>query len=166
MKSWHELLMSTSDVRRVQFFVLAYSVWAFVDFDWPPTRHSDKWEMADRQMHSLLLFIRWEYFLHLMHSRYKDKHVLNHKLNSSITLILHPISKCTPLPSPKKSNPFMFVVQFHILNRSFYSNLILAEWHKPPSEYFHFFWQTPTSPLNKLHCFSLKLLQQDYRIKN
>lgn len=138
MKSWHELLMSTSDVHRVQFFELAYSVGAFVKFDLPPIHHSDKWEIANREMHSLLLFIRWEYFLHLMHSRYKDKHVLNHKLNSSITLILLPISKWPP-----KKQPFYVCSPVSHSERSFYSNLILAEWHKPHSEYFHFFDRYP-----------------------
>lgn len=72
-------------------------------------------------MHSLLLFIRWDYlfflrfyFLHLMHSRYKDKHFLNHKLNSSITLILLPISRWPP-----QKQPYTFVVQFHILTDRF-----------------------------------------------
>lgn len=79
------------------------------------------------------LFIRWDYhFLHLMHSRYKDKQVLNHKLNSSISLILLPISKC---PHPPKKATLCSPVSHS--DRSFYSNLILAEWHKPRSEYFH-----------------------------
>lgn len=111
MKSWHELLMSTSDVHTVHFLELAYSVRAFVSFDWPLRQMTD----AQTRMHSLLLFIRWEYFLHLMHSRYKDKHVLNHKLNSSNALILLPISKWPP----QKKQPMMFVVQFHILTDRF-----------------------------------------------
>ena len=96
-----------------------------------------------------------------MHSRYKDKHVLNHKLNSSIALILRPISKWPH----KKKHPITFVVQFHILKRSFYSNLILAEWHKPHSEY-HFLTDNPLFPFKQIALFSsLKLRQQDYRIK-
>lgn len=46
-----------------------------------------------------------------MHSRYKDKHLLNHKLNSSIS---NPAFHFKMAPTPKKQ-PFTFVVQFHIL---------------------------------------------------
>lgn len=67
------------------------------------------------------------------------------------------------MPHPPKATLYVCSPVSHS-ERSFYSNLILAEWHKPCSEYY--FWQIPTSPLNKLHFFSsLKLHQQDYRIK-
>lgn len=97
-----------------------------------------------------------------MHSRYKDKQVLNHKLNSSISLILLPISKC-PHP-PQKKQPFVCSPVSHS-DRSFYSNLILAEWHKPRSEYFHVLTDTHF-PFKQIALSSLKLLQQDYRLKN
>lgn len=51
------------------------------------------------------------YFLHLMHSRYKDKHLLNHKLYSSTNPAFH----FKMAPTPQKKQPFTFVVQFHIL---------------------------------------------------
>lgn len=109
------------------------------------------------RMHSLLLFIRWDFFffnflLHLMHSRYKDKHVLNHKLNSSIAVILLPISKW---PLTQKSNPFFYVCSpVSHSERSFYSNLILTEWHEPRSEY-HPLTDAHFPFLNKLHFFFL-----------
>lgn len=100
-------------------------------------------------------------FLHLMHSRYKDKHLLNHKLNSSIA---NPAFHFQMAPTPKKQ-PFTFVVQFHILTdllqQSHLSRTAQAMFRIPC------FWQIPTSPLNKLHFFSsLKLHWQDYRIKS
>lgn len=123
--------------------------------------------MPKQKCIQFFLFIRWEYFffffffyLHLMHSRYKDKHVLNHKLNSSIILILLPISKWPP----KKATLYVCSPVSHS-ERSFYSNLILAEWHKPRSEYFHFLTDTHF-PFKQIALFSsLKLHQQDYRIK-
>lgn len=158
MKSCCELLMQASDVHRVQFLEPAHIVRVF-NFDWPPSCCSDKRQMPS-DMHSLLfihkmglLFFFCSFFLHLMHSRYKDKHVLNHKLNSS-SLILLPISKCPP--PPKKATLYVCIPVSHS-ERSSYSNLVLAEWHTAPSEYFHFFiyffWQITHSPFKQIALF-------------
>lgn len=68
-----------------------------------------------------------------MHSRYKDKHVLNHKLNSAITLIPLPISKWPPT----KATHYVCSPVSHS-ERWSHSNLVLAERLKPRSEYLHF----------------------------
>lgn len=96
-----------------------------------------------------------------MHSRYKDKHVLNHKLNSAITLIPLPISKWPPT----KATHYVCSPVSHS-ERWSHSNLVLAERLKPRSEYLHF-WQIPTSPFKQIALFSssLKLLQADYMIR-
>lgn len=131
MKSLHELLMSTSDVCR---FNSCCSQHASVRLAAATNDRCPDW------MHSPLLFIRWDFFffffstlelLHLMHSRYEDIHVLNHKLNSSAAIILLPISKWPLLP---KEQPFYVCSPVSHSERSFYSNLILAEWQEPRSE--------------------------------
>lgn len=55
------------------------------------------------------------------------------------TKFLHqsnPASHFKMAPTPPKKQPFVCSPVSHS-DRSFYSNLILAEWHKPRSEYFH-----------------------------
>lgn len=61
-----------------------------------------------------------------MHSRYKDKHVLNHKLNSSVAVILLPHFKMAPLPpTPQKATLYVCSPVSHS-DRSFYSNLMFS----------------------------------------
>lgn len=83
------------------------------------------------------------------------------------TKFLHqsnPASHFKMPPPPPKKQPFVCSPVSHS-DRSFYSNLILAEWHKPRSEYFHVLTDTHF-PFKQIALSSLKLLQQDYRLKN
>lgn len=74
--------------------------------------HELQKQMTYPNTHAFTSFIhKMEFFLHLMHSRYKDKHLLNHKLNSSTNPAFH----FKMDPPPQKKQPFTFVVQFHIL---------------------------------------------------
>lgn len=115
--------------------------------------------MTDVQtrMHSLLLFIRWEYFF--CFTSYAQQ-IQRQTCSKPQTKFLHrrnPAShfKMAPPPPPNKKQPFTFVVQFHILTDRFTAISCLAEWHEPRSEhhFFFFFDRDPLPPLNKLHFF-------------
>lgn len=118
--------------------------------------------MTDVQtrMHSLLLFIRWEYFF--CFTSYAQQ-IQRQTCSKPQTKFLHrrnPAShfKMAPPPPPNKKQPFTFVVQFHILTDRFTAISCLAEWHEPRSEY-HFLFLTETHfPFKQIALFFLSLL--------
>lgn len=92
-----------------------------------------------------------------MFSRSRDKLFLNCKL-----IFLHPPNPARPLKMASKSNPFMFVVQFHILNFQHFTaiNFLAVQMaHGPLLEFLNISVDPQTNT------FALCKYLQDYRSK-
>lgn len=115
---------------QVQFLLFAYS--ARVRLAAATNDRCPNW------MHSPLLFIRWVFFFfNIWVITSYAQQIRRHTCSKPQTKFLrrhNPASHFKMAPSPKEQ-PFYVCSPVSHSERSFYSNLILAEWHEPRSEW-------------------------------